>query len=348
MKKGFLFCLILILVLIQTPGQCNQQDEKEVPRLLYSGSLPLPDGQMTLFGRIIWDEDYKEPLINKRFAEFFKHRSKLFSFQISFGNLTLQMKTDNIGDFDYNIPASMASELKLGDKIVFSAAASYPEFVEKLPVQLPVKPNFLIISDIDDTVLVTQVLEKWQALKNTFFLNWKNRKPVPGTPDIYRKLAGGTASEPTNLLVFLSGSPIYLAPRLEGFFQINQFPSHTSILRRLGIKEDIWDRLLHKTSQDKDPADIQEYKLTKLAALFRSYPDLPIILLGDSGEKDPETFQKIVETYPGHVRVAIIHKVTLQDSDSPRYSQLKKEVPFILWDNPDILTAALQQLGLIQ
>ena len=150
MRKILIAFLIFMFPLLQVPGQCKQE-EKTVPRLLYSGFLPLPDGKISLFGRVIWDDDYTKPLVNKRFSEFFAHNAKLFSFQVNFGSSSLPLQTDEIGDFEGTIPASMASEIKPGDGMGFSANASYTEFAEKFPFSLPANPKFLIVSDIDDT-----------------------------------------------------------------------------------------------------------------------------------------------------------------------------------------------------
>ncbi|MBF0543094.1 MAG: DUF2183 domain-containing protein [Candidatus Riflebacteria bacterium] len=320
----------------------------DVPRLIHSGFLPLPNGCIMFYGRLIWDEleNLNRPLADKHFSEFFRRRVKEFPLQLTFGRFYVQTCTNNIGDFEGIIPAYMANELYTNEPIVFSSCYD-PNFYETRVFNLPKAPSYLIVSDLDDTAEISNVLEKMKLLENEFLKNWRKKKSVPGIPELYRELVYQNYPEAQNLLVFLTQSPIYFGARIEGFLDLNYFPPHSSLLSRMGIKEDFFDKFFHKTHGDADPLDVFQYKVSKFYTLLRLYPDLPVILFGDSGQKDPEVFQRVIELFPGRVRAVAIRNITWQGIDSPRYNLLRTEVPLIVWTSSQFLKDCLKRLGLI-
>lgn len=154
-----------------------------------------------------------------------------------------------------------------------------------------------VISDIDDTVVVSDVLDKKKLLENTFLQNPLQRKTFPGTADFYKRLLAANP-EPNGVPMFyLSASPRQLAASITAFLDHNQFPQGALIAKR--ISGDAKDPLL----------DQEKYKLAKIAAIFAAVPWVKFTLVGDDGEKDPEIYRAIQEKFPTRVANIYIRNV---------------------------------------
>ncbi|MCB0667250.1 MAG: DUF2183 domain-containing protein, partial [Saprospiraceae bacterium] len=94
--------------------------------------------------------------------------------------------------------------------------------------------QFGIISDIDDTVLHTDVLSRLRMLRNTFFYNPYRRKPLPGMSTWIRGLRNGADGEQKNPVFYVSKSPRNIFNYLATFLQINDFPKGPILLRDFG------------------------------------------------------------------------------------------------------------------
>ncbi|RYY48661.1 MAG: DUF2183 domain-containing protein, partial [Comamonadaceae bacterium] len=81
-----------------------------------------------------------------------------------------------------------------------------------------------VISDIDDTVKITQVHDRREMLLNTFVRTFE---AAPGLPEHFRRLAQAEGTR----FHYLSASPFQLAPALEEFLQREAFPSGSLHLR---------------------------------------------------------------------------------------------------------------------
>jgi phosphatidate phosphatase APP1 len=58
------------------------------------------------------------------------------------------------------------------------------------------------------------------------------------------------------------------------------------------------------------------HKLEVIRALLETYPELPFVLIGDSGEEDPEIYLQIVHEHPGRIRAIYIRDVTSAERDA--------------------------------
>jgi phosphatidate phosphatase APP1 len=56
----------------------------------------------------------------------------------------------------------------------------------------------------------------------------------------------------------------------------------------------------------------RDHKRAAISALLQAYPALPFILIGDSGENDPEVYSDIVRRFPKRIRVIYIRSVNRQ------------------------------------
>ncbi|HEY9839618.1 MAG TPA: phosphatase domain-containing protein [Candidatus Obscuribacterales bacterium] len=166
-----------------------------------------------------------------------------------------------------------------------------------------------VVSDIDDTILQTQVTSKRAMLKGIFFKNADTIQAVPGMAALYQALEWHLDKRIDGDIHYLSGSPVNLNERLDRFMAINGFPEGSLDLKHLGTGPNT-DKLM---AQD-------DYKLNKLRKLFQTYPERQFILIGDSGEKDPEIYRQIQQEFPAQVLGSLIHNVTGQAAADPRFA----------------------------
>lgn len=155
-----------------------------------------------------------------------------------------------------------------------------------------------IISDIDDTVLRTGITEKVVMVRNTLLHNATTRAPFPGVSEFYRALRDGDGTAPRPIF-YVSGSPWNLYDMIERFLGIQDIPPGPLFLRHWGIDE---HKFIHE--------DGREYKLDRIRRLLAVYPGLRFVLIGDSGEEDPEIYAEIIRTAPARIAAVYIRDVT--------------------------------------
>jgi len=163
-----------------------------------------------------------------------------------------------------------------------------------------------VISDIDDTVIVTEVTRVLRMARNVFLGNATTRLPFPGVAALYKALYQGRDGKRCNPLFYVSSSPWNLYDLLDEFFQINNIPiGPVLLLRDWGI-----------TEQEILPTRHHRYKYEQITRIMDFYPHLPIILIGDSGQEDPEIYAEVAALYPGRVRAVYIRNVS-RDLERP-------------------------------
>jgi phosphatidate phosphatase APP1 len=166
----------------------------------------------------------------------------------------------------------------------------------------PVQSDFGIISDIDDTIIETEVTDFLKMLRVIFFNNAKTRLPFKGVAGFYRALCRGLGNHPAhNPIFYVSGSPWNLYDLLIDFMQTQKIPLGPLFLRDFGLS---MDKFIKRSTK--------LHKLEQIEHILTLYPDLPFILIGDSGEKDPEIYQQVVQDFPGRILTIYIREISLE------------------------------------
>lgn len=155
-----------------------------------------------------------------------------------------------------------------------------------------------IISDIDDTVLQTGATSLLKMARTVFLGNARTRLPFPGVAALYRALQLGANGQPTNPLFYVSSSPWNLYDLLIDFFQLQQIPAGPLMLRDWGF------------GGDGVPLNHQTHKVAAIRQILDTLPNLPFLLMGDSGQEDPEIYAEVVRLYPGRIKAAYIRNVS--------------------------------------
>lgn len=155
-----------------------------------------------------------------------------------------------------------------------------------------------VISDVDDTIQVTEVNDKSRMLANTLLKNALQRDVVPGVAAFYTELAARNV-EPTVAPVFyLSASPRQLHAGIHQFIRHNGLPRGVLITKRI-TNDATTEPLIDQFS----------YKTTKLIDILQRLPQVSFTLIGDDGERDPEIFAEIRRRYPDRIAAVWIRAV---------------------------------------
>ena len=161
------------------------------------------------------------------------------------------------------------------------------------------RAEFGIISDIDDTILHTGLtsLFKWAVVKNTFFKRAEKRIPLEGAAQFYHQLHNGKSGSECNPVFYVSHSPWNLYSYLEVFLQKNNFPKGPILLR------DFVNPFAKKYKPEKPQ------KQKEIINILKTYPKLPFVLIGDSGEHDPDIYVEIAEAHPERILAIYLRNV---------------------------------------
>jgi len=164
-----------------------------------------------------------------------------------------------------------------------------------------------LISDIDDTILVTGVLTKGTMLKNSLMVTPEHREAVPGMAQLYLKLLQKNPAPAASAVFYLSGSPRQLTDNLRRFLSAKGFPRGVLLLKEI-------------SAENKGaPGDPEAFKFRHIETIFDAYPKVRFYLFGDDGERDPEIYAQIQKKHPEQVLGVWIHHVN-PDKSRPSYS----------------------------
>ena len=136
------------------------------------------------------------------------------------------------------------------------------------------------MSDIDDTVKITNVLDTAKELEATFL---DEAQPVEGMPDLYASLKSSLQNPQ---FIYVSGSPSQLYPLLHSFIGAT-YPPGPILLQNVTITD------IAKLSSLSSPSSIQAHKLAMIDRIHDWYPQKKFIAIGDSTQRDPETYGEV-------------------------------------------------------
>jgi hypothetical protein len=171
-----------------------------------------------------------------------------------------------------------------------------------------------VVSDIDDTIKVSNVLDQKKLLLSTFT---KPFVPVRGAAERYREIA----KQSDSAFHYVSGSPHHLYPVLLSFLREAGFPDGTMHLRDLNWRTELFRR----------GSSSEAHKLNSIRKLIRDFPQRQFIFYGDSGERDPEIYGQLAREFPKQVLEIHIRDVTKQARDDARYGKAFRNIPEQRW-----------------
>jgi len=172
--------------------------------------------------------------------------------------------------------------------------------------------TFGVVSDMDDTVLQSEVTSFLRAARMVLLENALTRLPFPGVAAFYRALDRGATGAEANPIFYVSSSPWNLYDVIDGFLEAQRIPKGPLLLRD-------WD--FGKLTEQH-----ARHKGVVIREIFDTYPELPFLLVGDSGQEDPEIYAELVRERPGRVKAVYIRNVSTNPERSERIRALAREV----------------------
>lgn len=263
---------------------------------------------------------------------------------LRYGRMEVETTTDAEGYFDVTLELSRPVEHGWHEVQVevLSSPIGDEGTVSTAEVLVPPEDaEFGVISDLDDTVLETKVLHRLQMIRIVLFHDAKGRMPFPGVGAFYRALKLGSDGRRSNPIFYVSKSPWNLYDLFDAFFALNDIPRGPIFLRDLSFLEGPSRAL--GAGQDK---------LTRIRKLLATYPRMAFVLVGDSGQKDPEIYRQVALEHPGRIKAIYIRDVTARRSRDRVVHDIADQlreagVPTVLSEDTHDAAAHAARAGLI-
>ncbi len=252
--------------------------------------------------------------------------------RVTIGDTVHEVESDHGGVVDARIPVS----LDAGWHTVSLQSG------ESRPVDAPVRivsdrADFGVVSDIDDTVMVTALPRPFLAAWNTFVLDEHARTPTPGMAVLYERIVRTVPSAP---VFYLSTGAWNVAPALSRFLSRNLYPAGPKLLTDWGPTRDRWFR------------SGQQHKRTSLERLAAEFPNVRWLLVGDDGQHDEAIYSEFAGRHPENVRAIAIRQLSVGEAvlAGGRSKSGVRPTPGIQWIYaPDGagMSVELEKLGVI-
>jgi phosphatidate phosphatase APP1 len=243
--------------------------------------------KLTIRGRVLEDEGFRAAAdADGRWRNLIQFYKRLESDEVPGARLRAgdtETLTDRQGYFRFEVEGSFpAGWNDIGLELLHPRPA---QAVARILV--PAKEaRFGVISDIDDTVVTSNVTSKVKMIMTVALTNARTRKPFKGVAAFYRALHAGV-----NPVFYVSKSPWNLYAPIVEYLQVQRLPEGPLMLRDFGF------------------GSPRNHKSTEIENILDTYPSLEFVLSGDSGEQDPEIYADIVRRFPDRIRAIYIRSV---------------------------------------
>ena len=210
--------------------------------------------------------------------------------QVRIGDRRLELESDRAGIIDSVVEVELSPgrhEAVLTTREGASVTADVHVFDDRASVGL--------VSDIDDTVMVTWLPRPLLAFWNAFVVQQSSRRPVPGMAMLYQEVR---RDHPDSPILYLSTGAWNVFPVLRRFLFKNGYPEGPMLLTDWGPT----NTGLFRSGMD--------HKLRSLDSLARLLPEMRWILVGDDGQHDPEIYERFGAEHPGATAIVAIRQLT--------------------------------------
>ena len=268
-------------------------------------------------GMGVSEEQANSVLFKQRMMWFLVDNERRKKIQITIGDKREELlKTATNGHVKTNVILPLATAKPsqwLRYKAVVSKAPGKLKQAYAGDVQFIPETGLSVISDVDDTIKISEVLDKKALLKNTFVEPYR---VTEGFPEYYQKLKNQGA-----YFHYVSASPWQLYPSLKPFMD-EHYPKGTFSLRNFRLKDSSLIKFLQSSVG---------YKTKQISSIIQRYPKHQFILVGDSGEHDPEVYVKIYQQFPKNIQAIQIRAVAGSDLSNKRFVDTFKQIPKAVW-----------------
>jgi len=251
---------------------------------------------------------------------------------IEIGGTTIRVNADRGGIVDTVVPVQLTPGWHTA---VLRAEGTEPAEA-KIYVISP-DTTLGIVSDIDDTIMVTALPRPFLALWNTFVLNERARMATPGMAVLMDRLL---VEHPEAPVIYLSTGPWNAAPTLARFITRNMYPSGTLLLTDWGLTHDRWFR------------SGQDHKRRNLELLAKEFPNMRWLLFGDNGQHDESIYSQFAQAHGDQVAAIGIRQLStgeavLAGGHSENGDHTGSTVPWVYSPDGAGMAKRLQELELL-
>jgi len=229
--------------------------------------------------------------------------------EVTFNGQKIKTVTDREGYFTLNLEPQQPLELpdiwhEVELELLEASLSSFEAGVKTEAHVLVPPPDaeYGIISDIDDTIVLTSATDLIQMSKHTFTNNARTRLPFAGVSAFYRSLQLGRNGKHNNPFFYVSSSPWNMYDLLHDFLDLNDLPAGPLLLRDFGLKQNKFFG-----------SDHMSHKFKEIQNILLTYPHLNFILIGDSGQEDPTIYREVINEFPGRIICSYIRDVNLPE-----------------------------------
>ena len=219
---------------------------------------------------------------------------------LQFKGLVVKTKTLDDGYFRFNIPIDFAVKSGWHE---YSVICEFQKFgiIERAELLKPFEGKFGIISDIDDTFLVSHSNNFIMKLYVLLSKNLDNRKAYENVADHYTALsrAGFDLEAASNSFFYVSSSEWNLYGFIEDFAKLQNLPK--AVIKLKKIKTGLSDFLFTGSGS-------HDHKFEKIKDIISFYPRLTYILFGDDSQKDPFLYERVCKIFPMNILVVYIRQ----------------------------------------
>lgn len=219
--------------------------------------------------------------------------------RLRFRSLDVRTRTLKDGYFRFDIP--FYEHLESGWH-TYSVTCRFngTEITEQGELLKPFTSKLGIISDIDDTFLVSHTSNIFRKLYVLLNRNAERRKVFEDVADHYRLLSlAGQEGNAFNSFFYVSSSEWNLYPLINQVTERERLPK--AVMKLRDIKTGLGDFLFTGGSD-------HNHKFYKIKDILSFYTDIKYVLLGDDTQHDPVIYEKICKIFPGSILAVYIRQ----------------------------------------
>ncbi len=273
---------------------------------LYRGYVN--DQELVVFGHVFSSLAPDKYEIDRKGYRHVKSVIKMFTISpiknaeitLQFKDLVVKTKTLNDGYFRFNIPYNQFLESGW-HKYKITCRINGKGIVEEGELLKPFKSKLGIISDIDDTFLISHTHNIFKKLYVILTRNINNREVFDDVVPHYKALsrAGQEGEGSFNSFFYVSSSEWNLYEFILQFARINKLPK--AIIKLKKIKTGLADFLFTGRGG-------HDHKFIKIKDIISFYPQIDYVLLGDDSQQDPNLYERICKVFPLNVKAVYIRQ----------------------------------------
>ena len=267
------------------------------------------------------DPDRADPLFRDRAGRFWSDSDSIEPVSVEIGSRVLVLPaTDSGGYFTILVPLTSdeVSQLEKERSISFQSLATAKTPVASRGAALLVpEVGLTVITDVDDTIKVTEVANKPERDANTFVRPFT---AVPFMPELYTTWQ--QAYGPAIHFHVVSAGPWQLHEPIRNFTESAGFPPFTWQMRSMQITD--FASLQEVLDPTVGARRREDFKVNAIREFTERFKRRYVVLVGDSGEQDPEVYARILSEYGDRVVWVLIRDV----SNDPQFAQKDRKALF--------------------